>query len=122
MPKIMPFARTVIKNLFSRPVTTDYPAKPAVYPERSRGHIVINIDDCILCGLCSRSCPPRAITVDRAAGTWAINRFDCVQCGYCANVCPKKCLQIIPGYQAPAGKKEEAVYHKPAGPAEPAKA
>ena len=112
MPKFMPFAGTMLKNLFSKPVTTAYPAKPAVYPERSRGHVEIAIDQCIMCGLCSRNCPPRAITVDRATGTWTINRFDCVQCGYCTEVCPKKCLTINPGYQTPGAEKKEAVYQK----------
>ncbi len=113
MSKFMPFAGTVLKNLFSKPVTTSYPAQPAVYPERSRGHIEIDISQCVLCGLCSRSCPPRAIEVDRAGSKWTINRFDCVQCGYCVQVCPKKCLTIVPGYQTPGDEKKEAVYEKP---------
>ena len=35
----MKFKSVVLKNLFSKPVTKNYPAEPAVYPERSRGHI-----------------------------------------------------------------------------------
>ncbi len=65
---IMNFTGVVLKNLFSNPVTINYPAEPMEYPKRSRGHIEIDIDDCILCGLCSRSCPSGALTVDRAAG------------------------------------------------------
>ena len=42
---IMKFKNVVLKNLFSKPVTKNYPAEPAVYPERSRGHVEINIDD-----------------------------------------------------------------------------
>lgn len=113
MAKIMNFTGTMIKNLFSKPVTIDYPAKPAVYPERSRGHIEINIDDCISCGICKMNCPSGAIKVDRTAKTWTINRFDCVQCGYCVEKCPKKCLHIVPGYQEPMDKKSEEVYTKP---------
>ena len=45
---LMKFKNVVLKNLFSKPVTRNYPAEPAVYPERSRGHVEINIDDCIL--------------------------------------------------------------------------
>ena len=101
MAKLMSFKNTVLKNLFSKPVTKNYPAEPAVYPKRSRGHIEINIEHCILCGLCSMNCPSRAITVDRKAGTWTINRFDCVQCGYCTEKCTKKCLSNVPGYQEP---------------------
>lgn len=110
---LMNFRGTVLKNLLSKPVTKNYPAEPAVYPERSRGHIEITIEDCILCGLCSKNCPSRAIAVDRANGKWTINRFDCVQCGYCTEKCPKKCLSIVPGYQEPMAEKAEAVYEKP---------
>ena len=83
------------------------------YPKRSRGHIEIDIDDCILCGLCSRSCPSGALTVDRVAGKWNIDRFDCVQCGYCVEKCPKSCLSIVPGYQEPLPNKTVDVFEKP---------
>lgn len=115
--KVFPFAGTVLKNLFSRPVTTEYPLKPASYPARMRGHVEIEIANCISCGLCARSCPPGALTVDRAAGTWTINRFDCVQCGNCANVCPKKCLAIVPGYTAPGTEKRSETFTRPQSPA-----
>ena len=110
---IMSFRKTVLKNLFSKPVTKNYPAEPAVYPERSRGHVEIAIEDCVLCGICSMNCPSRAITVDRANNTWTINRFDCIQCGYCTERCPKKCLSILPGYQEPMGEKSVVTYEKP---------
>lgn len=111
--KLMPFAGQVLKNLISKPVTTSYPFKPRVYPERTRGHVDINIDECIMCGMCMRSCPPGAITVDRNASTWTINRFDCVQCGYCVLKCPKKCLSITPGYQEPGSEKFSDTHTKP---------
>jgi len=111
MPKrIMTFTGTMLKNLFSKPVTKNYPAEPAVYPERNRGHIDIRIDECISCGMCVRSCPTGTLSVDKKAGTWTINRFDCIACGYCVEKCPKKCLMMIPGYQEPMNTKPEAVY------------
>lgn len=113
MAKIMGFAPTMLKNLFSKPVTKNYPAEPAVYPERSRGHIEIDIETCVLCGLCQKNCPSGSITVDRKAGTWSINRFDCVQCGYCTTICNKKSLKIVPGYQKPQREKSEFVIEKP---------
>lgn len=94
--RAFPFAGTVLKNLFSKPVTTGYPFEPAQYPQRMRGHVEIKIEDCISCGLCARNCPPGALKVDRAAGTWTINRFDCVQCGNCTNVCPKSVCPLCP--------------------------
>lgn len=113
MPQFLGFAKTVMKNLFSKPVTTSYPSEPKVYPERSRGHVEINIADCIMCGMCMRSCPPGAIEVKRNENTWSINRFDCVQCGYCVEKCPKKCLKIVPGYQTPDSKKYVDTVTKP---------
>ena len=114
MSQFMGFTKTVLKNLFSKPVTTSYPAVPRVYPERTRGHVEIKIEDCILCGLCMRSCPPGAIQVNRGTGAWAINRFDCIQCGYCVEKCPKKCLSIVPGYTTPEEKKSVTSVVKPA--------
>ena len=111
--KLFSFTREVLKNMTSPPVTVNYPEEPAVYPQRMRGHIRIDIDQCISCTLCAQNCPPRAITVDRAAGTWTIDRFDCVQCGSCVNVCPKKCLYMEQGYTPPDTKKHTETYTRP---------
>lgn len=108
----MTFASVAMKNLVHKPVTKMYPDKAIEYPERSRGHVEITIDDCISCGMCVRSCPTGTLSVDRDAGTWTINRFDCVQCGFCVQKCPKKCLRIVPGYQHPGDAKPEETFTK----------
>lgn len=112
MLKPMRFAPTAIKNLFSKPVTTSYPEKPYDYPERTRGHVEIDFENCTLCSLCSRVCPPRAIEVDKRSGNWTINYFDCIQCGYCVEKCVKKCLKIVPGYTAPDTEMKVTTHHK----------
>ena len=109
---IMTFAGTALKNLFSKPVTTKYPAVPAEYKERTRGHIEISIDDCISCGMCVRSCPCGTLSVDKIKGTWSINRFDCIACGFCVEKCPKKCLSVVAGYQEPGAEKGSVTYTK----------
>lgn len=111
--KLMDFTVLALKNLFSKPATKNYPAEPAVYPERSRGHIEIDIDDCIMCGMCQRKCPSSAITVDRATKTWTIDRMGCVQCENCVSGCPKKCLHIKPGYTEPSQTFTVDSYSKP---------
>lgn len=113
MAQFLSFAKIALENLFSKPATTSYPETPRVYPERSRGHVEIQIENCIMCGMCMRSCPPGAIEVKRAENIWSINRFDCVQCGYCVEKCPKKCLSILPGYQAPDSSKHIETVKKP---------
>ena len=120
---VISFSRTILKNLFSKPVTRLYPAVPREYPARTRGQIGIDIDACIFCGICSKKCPTGAITVDKAATAWSIERFGCIQCGACTEVCPKKCLSMLTNYTDPQPKKSVDLYTKtPAEPAKPAEA
>ena len=109
---VMTFAKTALKNMFSKPVTTSYPAEPAEYKERTRGHIDISIDDCISCGMCVRSCPCGTLSVDKIKGTWTINRFDCIACGFCVEKCPKHCLTMVAGYQEPGSEKGDVTFTK----------
>lgn len=109
---IMKYAPEALKNLFKPPVTTKYPFEPAEYPEGTRGHIEISIDECIGCGICSKCCPCGTLSVDRIAGTWTIDRFDCIACGFCVSKCPKKCLHMVKGYQTPGGDRSKVTYTK----------
>lgn len=113
MSNMMDFTKTALKNLFSKPATSQYPAKPKVYPEKSRGHVEIDIDKCIMCGICSRKCMSNAITVDRNSKTWSIERMGCVQCQACVNACPKKCLTMAAGYTTPSTQKTVDTYSQP---------
>lgn len=113
MSIIMDFTKIAMKNLLSKPATSQYPFKPKDFPEKSRGHVEINIDDCIMCGICSRKCMSGAITVDRNSKTWSIERMGCVQCQACVNACPKNCLSMVAGYTAPSTEKVVDTYQKP---------
>ncbi len=88
-------------SLFKKPETVLYPIEQKPKPVGLKGHIAIEAESCILCGMCDRSCATNCITVDKQARTWAIDRFQCIQCGYCVTCCPKKCLHMDPDY-APA--------------------
>ncbi len=94
-------------SLFKQPETVKYPFETKPQPMGLKGHIQIDVESCILCGMCDRSCATGCITVDKAARTWAIDRLQCVQCGYCITVCPKKCLEMNPNY-APATTEHKA--------------
>ncbi len=103
------YVKQALANLFKPPVTSKYPLEPKKFCPGDRGRVINDVSQCILCGMCERSCPSGAITVDRKTGTWKINPFACIQCGACVDACPKKCLAMDPHYAAPALKKSEIV-------------
>jgi len=110
---MMNFTKTVLHNLCSKPVTRPYPQEPREYPQRTRGHIAVNIDTCIFCGLCSKKCPTGAITVNRAEKTWSIERFGCIQCGSCVENCHNKSLSMMQSYTQPDAVKNVDTYTQP---------
>ncbi|MDO4545689.1 MAG: 4Fe-4S binding protein [Bacillota bacterium] len=98
-------AKTVVKSLFRKPATLMYPVVPREWEERTRGSIGIEVEKCILCGICARRCPTAAIDVDRKGGTWEIHRMQCIQCGACVEACPKDCLLMENQYTEPEAEK-----------------
>ncbi|MCR5775735.1 MAG: 4Fe-4S dicluster domain-containing protein [Lachnospiraceae bacterium] len=104
------FTKTELKNLFKKPATEKYPEGPATYKETTRGHIVNNMDTCVLCSVCQMRCPTRAITVDRKAQTWTIRPFSCIQCRRCVDNCPKKSLSMAKEYTEPDVTRTEKVF------------
>ena len=101
----MLFTPTVVKNLLKKPATRNYPFEVREAFPNYRGELVINIDDCIFCGMCSRKCPSQCITVDKKAGTWQCDPHACVYCGYCRDACPTKCLSMNDVHRAPMTEK-----------------
>ncbi|MBF0388069.1 MAG: 4Fe-4S dicluster domain-containing protein [Candidatus Omnitrophica bacterium] len=95
---LMGFAKVVLKNLFTGPVTEKYPFVPKVYPQGARGSVNIELAKCIFCGICQKKCPTAAIVVTKEPKAWEIDRLRCISCNYCVEVCPKKCLALDTKY------------------------
>ncbi len=117
--------KTLFKSLFRKPATKMHPVVEKEWKEITRGHVDIDKDLCILCGMCMRKCPADAIAVKKADSTWEIQRMQCIQCGSCVEVCPKKCLTMKPEYTTPGTEKvvdlvEIPKKEKPAPKAAPA--
>ena len=78
--------KMTLRSLFHKPATVRYPYEKrdleTLFPHM-RGHVVNDIDTCILCGMCQRACPVDAIVVDRKGGDWTIDPYRCVQCASC---------------------------------------
>lgn len=99
--------KIVLKNLFKKPATRKYPAEKRPFFENGRGQMVFaKMENCIFCGLCSKNCPAKAITVDKAARVNTIDPLKCVQCGYCADACPKDVIIMQSEYYPPQYNKK----------------
>ena len=59
----------------------------------------VDVEKCILCGICEKHCPPNIIEVVKKNQPNAGIYFDfdyCKGCGICADVCPKDAVNMVP--------------------------
>ena len=54
--------------------------------------IELNEEKCGLCGLCSKTCPYNAITIE--SDKISIDKFKCKGCGTCVSVCPTNAIDL----------------------------
>jgi ech hydrogenase subunit F len=105
MPYFIMAGRTM-KNLFMKPSTRLYPLQKRQSFSATRGHIEIDGQKCIFCGICQKKCPTEAISVARKEKTWEIERLRCIACGCCVDACPKDSLSMKDSYPSPAAGAE----------------
>lgn len=105
--------KMTLGSLFKKPETVLYPFEQKAAPAGRKGHIVNDVNCCILCGICSKRCPTDCISVDKPNRTWTINHFQCVQCGTCVRECPKSCLAMDPALPAVARTKADEIVRVP---------
>lgn len=102
----------VLRHLFRRPITEEYPEYKRPLPARSRARIILTRDPdgderCVACYLCSGVCPVSCISMQAAAREdgrrWApwfrINFARCIYCGLCEEACPTLAIQLTPEFE-----------------------
>ncbi|OHB56064.1 MAG: hypothetical protein A2Y07_03080 [Planctomycetes bacterium GWF2_50_10] len=97
--RIFTFVNNVWQNITSRPATRLYPFTPRTPIAGARGHLQIDADTCIYCGICQKRCPSNALAVTREPKTWTLDPYKCIVCSYCVEACPKKCLSMNPAHK-----------------------
>ena len=115
----------VLRHLFRRPVTEQYPEYKRKLPERSRARIILTRDPdggerCVACYLCSAVCPVSCISMESAeredgrryARWFRINFSRCIFCGFCEEACPTLAIQLTPDFEICKDEILKLVYEK----------
>lgn len=110
---------TVLKHIFKRPVTLEYPEKKAILNEKFRGEPALVVDSagkllCTACGTCQRVCPSfGTIEMEKAndetgkpyPASYTLDLNKCIFCGNCVQYCPFKAIVMTKKYELADEKK-----------------
>ena len=81
---------TVLKHLFKKPVTLEYPEKKRYLSDNFRGKP--NVSGCVGCGICKKVCP--VSNVEQEEQNKPVFGNNCEGCLSCIHNCPKNAIQM----------------------------
>ncbi len=98
------FLPELLRQLFKKPATVDYPFQKLQVPKGFRGSPYLDQSTCIACRACERDCPAEAITITSV--NEAEKRFRmvvhvdrCIHCAQCVDSCPTGAMHIDELYE-----------------------
>ena len=94
---------TVLKHLFMRPVTLEYPEKKRELSDAFRGKPEVNTGSCIGCSICRKVCPSGAISYEKNEDgkiiSYSVDLKKCIFCGNCMYYCPQGAIKMTKEYE-----------------------
>lgn len=122
---------TTLKEMFTKPVTVQYPEEKQPVSKRFKGRHILQryengMERCIGCSLCSAACPADAIFVESAENTdeeryspgeryarvYEINMMRCIFCGFCEDACPTEAIVLGDNYELSFTDRRQSIYTK----------
>ena len=85
----------VLRHLFKKPATIQYPFVKVEVPKDFRGEISYSPEKCNGCKLCMKDCPANAITITKVGDKKFEATFDldhCIYCAQCVDSCNRDAL------------------------------
>jgi NAD(P)H-quinone oxidoreductase subunit I len=91
--RIAAFLPELLRHLFKKPATVDYPFKKTAVPKDFRGTPYLRPELCIVCKACERDCPAEAIEITDVNPAekrfrMEIHNDRCIHCAQCVDSCP----------------------------------
>jgi NADH-quinone oxidoreductase subunit I len=124
-PEIFKGMWFTFRHMFRKTVTLEYPEKKVILGAEFRGRPVLVAESgkerCVACGLCARSCPPLAISMqaaetedvkERYPAVFEIDMLRCIYCGYCEEVCPEEAIVMSKEYDFNFRDRKDAIHGK----------
>ena len=113
------------RQMFTKPITIQYPEERREPAERYRGLHALRTDPgtgrerCISCCLCARICPSQCIRLvtsgeenRKVIDIYDVDLGHCLFCGLCEEVCPVEAIVLTKQYEASYYRRAETILHK----------